>query len=149
MSYNLFDCQVYYRTQQWITLSSIRGLAPFSCQDKSCYPEWICLDRQLECEYTPTRGGQGYDAFFEAIRQWRPNRYIGALRIDSSFRLECILDPEDNYRETRLYLTGDKVSSCLPPRSFDIARALLDYYRHHYSDYDMPLERGLGERDAP
>ena len=128
---NPFDVKTYTFTLSWLTRASIRALAPFVGNTE--YPKSFILDNQLEFnpstpniwvkptegKYAPLRWAEEGEkifnykgkknAFFMAIKKWRPTLELAALGFETGYRLEFVLDKENGnrYVHTLLHLTPD------------------------------------------
>jgi len=131
-SNNPVSVRTFGQTLNWVTRASIRGLAGLVNKSPEEYPKEIVLDTQLQQDsnfpniwVSPIQDNIGplsvnpetgktslakKNGFFRAIRQWRPTHEIGALNIQSKFKLRYVLDSENEnkYKHTVLILTNDE-----------------------------------------
>ena len=180
------DRRTEHQTFSWIDRAAVLGLAKFVGQPKEDLPVQVVLDEQLTVDsehpnmwVKPTQDRVGplrdrveddddlnrgwrdrKNAFFNAVRKWRPtlSRGVGALSLDTKFRLEYILDKNNNnaYVQTVLHLTdGDDglVPGALlrrpqPPRRFAPEEGDQSHRDGPTRDEDGP-HRGRGPMRGP
>lgn len=126
------------QTFSWITSAAVRGLTQYTGQPKNALPVNIILDDvpqlpksdedkpynwtdpkqatygplsdKQENDVTPTWVRRARkDAFFDAIRNWKPNQQLQALGLDTKYKLQYVLDKENQnrYQHTILILSDD------------------------------------------
>lgn len=116
-------CAITYKnTLRWLTLSTLKAIAPLVGQDKSSYPVSIVLDSILEPnpnfpntwvnptigKFAPLRRGEEGEkipnfkgrrnAFFMAVKRWRPPQELSILGLDTKYKASFVLDKENANR---------------------------------------------------
>lgn len=116
-------CSITYKnTLRWLTLATLKAVAPIVGQDKSSYPESIVLDGVLESnpsfpntwvnptigKFAPLRRGEEGEkipnfkgrrnAYFMAVKRWRPPQELAILGLDTKYKASFVLDRENSNR---------------------------------------------------